>query len=215
MKALLFLALACGACAPEPSRPFPAGVAGPLTPRLRAEVLRLGFDAAETPPEGAAVERAADEEEHTLPAGRLRFVAARAAQRGATGLFFLPPRLPEGADWADYPEEWLAVVRVLRETRSLRPVLEGGRPVPVPFPAPDGVLSRAWSHRGRVYVLLVNAAAAPAPLDPDALKPWRALFEARSDPREALSPCGAAAAACLPAEGVLWLEGRLPPGAGN
>ena len=58
---LLILALACAACAPEPSRRFPAGVAGPLPARLRAEVLRLGFDAAEAAPEGAAVERAADE----------------------------------------------------------------------------------------------------------------------------------------------------------
>ncbi|MDD5303992.1 MAG: hypothetical protein PHS14_12905 [Elusimicrobia bacterium] len=209
MRHLLILALLCGACAPEPSRRFPVGVAGPLSARLRAEVLRLGFDAEEVAPAGAAVERAADEGEHTWPAGRLRLLAARAAQGSASGVFFLPPRLPEGVDWANYPEEWLSVVRVLREIRSLRPVLETGRPAAVPFAVPDGVLSRAWSLHGRTYVLLINAAAVPAALEPGPLKPWRALFEARCDPREALAPCGGGA--CLAPERTLWLEGRLLP----
>lgn len=206
MNRLLALSLLLAACAPRPDARFPVGVAGPLSERLRAEVLRLGFDAEEIPAPGAAVERAADEDEHTLPAGRLRFLAARAAQSGARGVFFLPPRLPAGADWATYPEEWLMTVRVLREIRSLRPVLESGTPAAVPFPVPGGVLSRAWRRHGRLYVVLVNAAPAEAAFEPGDLEPWRALFEPRADPREALSPCGRAV--CLPPEGVLWLEGR-------
>jgi hypothetical protein len=125
-------------------------------------------------------------------------------------VFFLPPRLPAGADWASYPEEWLMVVRVLREVRSLHPVLEGGRPAEVPFALPAGVLARAWRHDGRLYVVLVNDAPAEAAFEPGALKPWRALFEPRADPREALSPCGRSV--CLAPEGVLWLEGRLLTG---
>lgn len=210
MRRLLILAVACAACSPEPSRRFPAGLAGPLSSRLRAEVQRQGFDAAEVPPAGAAVERASDEGEHTLPARRLRFLAARAAQGSASGIYFLPPRLPAGSDWANYPEEWLSVIRVLREVQSLRPVLETGRPAGVPFAVPDGVLSRAWSHHGRTYVLLINTSSVSAALEPGPLKPWRALFEARSDPREALAPCGGGV--CLAPERTLWLEGRLLSG---
>lgn len=211
MRSLLAAVLLCAGCAPEASRDFPVGVAGPLSERLRAEVRRLRFDAAESPPAGAAVERAADENEHTLSAVRLRFLAARAAHGDAAGAFFLPPRLPIGVDWANYPEEWLMVVRVLRELRSLRPVIEAGRPASVPFAVPDGVLSRAWSLHGRTYVLLINAGAAPASFEPASLRPWRALFQARSDPREALARCGSGL--CLAPEGVLWLEGRLLQGA--
>lgn len=212
MRLLLPLALLLAACSSEAPRPFPVGVTGPLSPRLRAEVLRLGFDAAEIAPAFAAVERASDERDLTLPAARLRFVAARAAHDGAAGVYFTPPRLPEGVDWADYPEEWQAAVRVLRELATLRPILEHGRPAATPFAAEDGMRSRAWSRGGRVYILVLNPTGAPLPLDGEALSQYRALFRARTDARESLGPCGKGF--CLPPEGVLWLEGRLLPGAG-
>lgn len=210
MRLLAALALLLSACAPEASRPFPAGVAGQLSPRLRAEILRLGFSAAETPPDGAAIERAGDDDDHTLSARRLRFLAARAAYGGAAGVFFVPPRLPAGLDWADYPEEWQAAARVLRELRAMRPVLERGRPAPAPFAVPQGLLARAWSRGGRTYVLVLNPTSFPMPLDGSALARRRALFSPRADARETLEPCGRSV--CLPPEGVLWLEGRLLQG---
>ncbi len=209
----LLAALLLAACSAEPPRPFPAGVAGPLSPRLRAEVLRLGFDSAEIVPPSAAVELAGDERDRTLPARRLRFLAARAAHGDAAGVFFVPPRLPAGLDWRDYPEEWQAAVRVLGEIRAMKPVIERGRPAAVPFPVPEGMRARAWSRGGRTYVLLINPGAVALPVDGAALARSRALFRPRADARETLPPCGASA--CLPPEGVLWLEGRLLPGAGR
>lgn len=210
MRPLLALALLLSACSPEPSRPFPSGVAGPLSGRLRAEVLRLGFDAAEAPPEGAAVERAGDDRDHTLPYGRLRFLAARAAHGSAAGVYFLPPRLPAGLDWGDYPEEWQAAVRVLRELKALRPILERGAPAATPFAVPEGTAARAWSRGGRIYVLLLNPTEEPLPLDGGELSRYRALFRPRADARDTLAPCGPKF--CLSPEDVLWLEGRLLPG---
>lgn len=210
MRPLSLLALMLAACSPEPSRPFPAGVAGPMSPRLRAEALRLGYDAVDAPPAGAAIERAGDEDDHTLSADRLRFLAARAAYRGTAGVFFLPPRLPAGLDWADYPEEWQAASGVLRELHAMRPVLERGLPAPLPFPVAQGLFARAWSRGGRTYVLVLNPTSFPMPLDGAALAGRRALFRPRSDPRETLERCGRGV--CLPPQGVLWLEGRLLSG---
>ena len=91
----------------------------------------------------------------------------------------------------------------------MQPLLEGGTLVAAPFAVPDGLLLRAWSYRGRRYVLLVNASGTDAALDAQALVPWRALFEVRSDARDLLIRCGAAF--CLPPHRALWLEGRLSP----
>jgi len=139
--------------------------------------------------------------------GRLRFLAARAIVSGSAGVFFRLPGTPAGTDILDYPEEWQAVVRVAREALAARPILEKSVPAPAPFVVPDGIAVRAWTLAGRRYALLVNISGAPEPLDEGVLAPWRALFAVRSDARELLAPCGRRR--CLPAEGVLWLEGRL------
>jgi hypothetical protein len=199
-RAALLAAALAAACSPEPRRTFSVGLVGPVAPRVAAEALRLGLAVSEGKPGGAVVEPAADW-------ATLRFRAARGAASGADGVYFRLPNAPEGRDLLDYPEEWQAVVRAARELSAMRAVLERGMTVPPPFPVPGGLEARAWTYGGRRYVLLVNPSGAGAPLDAGALAPWRALFEVRSDPRQALKRCGSGL--CLPAGAALWLEGRL------
>jgi hypothetical protein len=136
----------------------------------------------------------------------LRFLTARAIVEGSTGVFLRLPRTPPGHDVLEYIEEWQAVERVSRELRSMRPIMQGGLPAPDPFVVPAGIKLRVWTFRGRRYVLLVNSSGSSLKLDERSLASWRALFSVRSDPRQAL-----AGGACLPPQGVLWLEGRLLP----
>jgi hypothetical protein len=201
-------ALLLASCAPEPLRIFTAGVAGPVNARVAAEARRLGLAVEPVAPSGAAVEDVADEAGRVAPFGRLRFLAGRAVAGGSESLWFRLPPPPAGRDLLDFPEEWQAFARLARELEALRPVLEAGAASGLPFAPPPAVSGRAWSYAGRRYVLLVNRLPVDVPVDPTALAGWRALFEARADPREALPVCGPASS-CLPPEGVLWLEG--PP----
>lgn len=212
-RSVLLAAALAAACSPEPRRAFPVGIAGPVSPRVAAEAGRLGLAVTDSPPRGAAIEPAGVP--GTTPGGAemmanweaLRFLAARAAVKGAGGLFFRLPATPEGRDLLDYPEEWQALARAFRELQAMRPVIEGGLDAPAPFAAPPGTEARAWSRHRRRYVLLVNSSGADAAFDGDDLAPWRALFEVRSDARKVMRPCGAKF--CLPPGRALWLEGRL------
>lgn len=201
------------ACAPEPGRSFPIGLVRPVSPRVESEAARLGLAVPEQPPSGAIVESAAAVNDGGGAAEvmadweTLRLVTAHAATKATGGVFFRLPAAPEGRDLLDYPEEWQAFARVVREFQAMRPVIEGGRLITPPCVNPSGVAARCWLHRGRRYVLLVNASDRPAELDADALEPWRALFEVRADARQLLEPCGAMR--CLLPGRVLWLEGRL------
>lgn len=209
------LLLASAACAPEKIRPFEIGLIGPVGPGVGAAARAAGLTVREAAPEGAdiydaavAVKDASGREGARLADwSSLRLQVALAAARGRTGVFFLLPKSPEGRELTDFPEEWQALSRLARETGALRGILESGAEAEAPFPAPPGVEVRAWRFQGRLYVLLVNGGAAPAALDPEALKPWRALFEVRADPRDLLVACGGAR--CLSGERALWLEGRL------
>jgi hypothetical protein len=199
--------LALISCAPAPRRPFSVGLAGPVTPRLAAEARRLGLSADENPPAGSSVEASAPAVGPAFPRARLRFLAARAVARGASGVYFLPPAAESG-DILDFPEEWQALARVFRELLSARPLIETGEPREPEAGLPAGVEARAWLWRGRRYLLIVNSSTSPAPLPSALLAERRALFAARADAREALAPCGPDLR-CVPPEGVLWLEGRL------
>lgn len=209
LPALLSLAAACAPAAPGGA--FVAGLLEPVSPRVAAEARRLGLAVAVHPPDGVPVEDAAV----VLPSGgerladhaRLRFLAWRAAARGAPGVFFRLPGAPTGADLIDLAEEWQAVARLARELRLARDVMERGVPVRAPLRVPDGVDARAWRHQRRVYVLLVNVSSAPAVFDAKALAGRRGLFAPRAAAAEALPAC--AGGVCLAPEGVLWLEGRL------
>lgn len=208
MRRLLLAAALLAGCSPEPRRLFVLGVSGPRTARVEKESARLGMSVA-PPPETLPSAPAADAGGRLLSAGRLRYLAARAAAEGRNGLCFVLPQTPPGRDLLDYPEEWQALARVAREFESMRPIIESGELRAAPAPA--GALSAAWAYQGRVYQLLVNASAAPAVFDPAALSGRRALFSARADAAELLPACDGRP--CLPPEGVLWLEGWPRPGA--
>jgi hypothetical protein len=210
--ALLAAALAA-ACSQEPRRAFPVGMVGPVTPRVAAEAGRLGLELTDTPSRTASVVSAGvpgatpDGTEIMASWQTLRFLAAQAAVKGAAGVFFRLPAAPAGHDLLDYPEEWQAPARVIRELQAMHPVFEHGVDVPAPFAVPPGAEARVWSYRGRRYALLVNPSGSDTAFDADAFAGWRTLFEVRSDARRILKPCGVKF--CLPSERALWLEGRL------
>lgn len=212
MRTFLAAALLLAACAPEPQRAFELGLIGPAGPGVEAAARAEGLVVVAAVPERADLHHAgvplpASSEERMADWSRLRLLVSLAAVRGRAGVFFTLPKAAPGRELTNYPEEWQALARVARETAALRPILESGLEAPAPFPTPEGVAVRAWRYRGRLYLLLVNEAARPAPLAVDDLKPWRALFEARADARELLVPCGSGR--CLPGERAIWLEGRL------
>lgn len=209
------LLMAAAGCAPEKLRRFEIGLIGPVGPGVGAAARAAGLTVREAAPEGAdtydavvAVKDASGGKGSRLADwSDLRRQVALAAVRRRTGVFFLLPESPEGRELTDFPEEWQALARLARETGALRGIVESGAEAEAPFAAPPGVAVRAWRFQGRLYVLLVNDAARPAAIDPEALRPWRALFEVRSDPRDLLVACGGGR--CLPGERALWLEGRL------
>jgi len=136
---------------------------------------------------------------------RLRYLGALAAARGKAGIIFVLPRLAAGREFADYPEEWQALARAVRELKELQPRIEAGTEEPSPLTAP-GVEGRAWRYASRRYMVLVNASDAAVLVDEKLLSGWRALFETRADPRELLRACPGGG--CLAPGRALWLEGR-------
>jgi hypothetical protein len=212
-RAVLAALLAAAACSPRPRRAFPLGLLEPLSPGAAAEARSLGLEIAARAPQGAAEVPAAfpvkDGGEEVADLSRLRFLTARAIAEGSDGVFLRLPPAPAGRDLLEYFEEWQAVERVFRELLAVRPIMRGGAPAPAPFAVPAGIELRAWAFRGRRYVLIVNPSDGPLPIEERDLSPWRTLFAVRSNARESLVPCGPGA--CLPPEGILWLEGRLLP----
>lgn len=194
--ALLLLAAACG----------PSGGGFRVSRARQREAASAGLTPGSAPagsPEESAAAIGADGTLRLEDFTRLRFLAARAAAAGAPGVTFRLPA-PSPLEAHDYPEEWQAMRRLAREAAQWHDVARGAPAAP-PFAAP-GLLARAWSRHGRRYALLVNDTAAPLPLDPALLAPWRALFEVRADAREALRPCPAGL--CLEPGRALWLESR-------
>jgi len=119
----------------------------------------------------------------------MRFMTYLSIVHGAKGIFYFCFVKPGGRTLLDVPEEWQALVRVVRELKALQPMLESGEPAPMPFAlAAEGVEGRAWRWKGRDYVVLVNRRDAPAPVPREALASrWRALFEVRRDVGDSLS----------------------------
>lgn len=204
-QSVLAAALLMFGCAPDKAREFELGLLGPVGPGVASAARSAGMTVRESAPEGADALSAA-EGERLADWSQLRLLVARAAVRGRTGAFFTLPSTPAGKELTNFPEEWQALARVAREHAALRPILESGLDAAPPFAVP-GAEARAWRHQGRVYVLLVNDSGAGVPLPEESLRPFRALFEVRADPRDVLSPCPGGL--CLPAGRALWLEGRL------
>lgn len=132
----------------------------------------------------------------------LRFKSYNAVFHGTTGIRFtkeagVPPVAAEAA---------------ARELRAMAPIFARGRAIPLPFEPPtDGWTARAWTFRGRDYLILANITrdrqwkVPAAALEPT----WRPLFELRRDPRELLKEYKGSH--YLRPYQVLVLESRLRP----
>lgn len=140
----------------------------------------------------------------------IRFMSYLAIAHGARGLFYFTFEKSGGLTLFDYPEQWQAVVRVVREIKALQPVLEKGKPIDLSFEFEEpGLEAKVWRYRGRDYVIVLNRKK-----DRDALFPkelldfhWRPLFEVRRDPRDLLKKSGDSW--YLPPYQVMVFESRL------
>lgn len=135
----------------------------------------------------------------------VRFKSYDAVFHGAAGIRYLK-------EAGLKPERLAAAEGAAREMRAMAPIFARGRPIPLPFEPPtDGWTARAWTYRGRDYLILANITrdrqwkAPKAALAPT----WRPLFEARRDPRELMKEY--MGAHYLRPYQVLVLESRLRP----
>lgn len=142
----------------------------------------------------------------------IRFMSYDAVLGGAQGVWYFNFTISTSATLADTPELLFAVNWVAREMRAMAPIFARGRAIPLPFPAPaDGWAARAWTWRGRDYLVLANRSGNRMWRVPEAaLEPgWRPLFEVRRDPKELLF--ASHGAHYLKPYQVLVLESRLKP----
>ncbi|MBI5625188.1 MAG: hypothetical protein HY924_15530 [Elusimicrobia bacterium] len=123
----------------------------------------------------------------------IRFMSYSSIMAGAKGLFYFRLPVPPSETLFDYPERWQAVARVTRELKLFKPVLEGGRPSPLPFPPnPDGPDAKAWNLQGRTFVVLANPRKASFLKVPDEVMgaEWRPLFTLRREQKSLLKAIG-------------------------
>lgn len=142
----------------------------------------------------------------------LRFMSYDSVLNGANGVWYFAYGRPAGLTLSDSPELLARVEAAAAEIRALAAVFSRGRPIPLPFEPPTkGWMSRAWTYRGRDYLILANRTGDRQWKVPDeALEPaWRPLFESRRNPRELLKEFGGAY--YLRPYQVLVLESRLRP----
>lgn len=144
----------------------------------------------------------------------IRFMSYDAVLNGADGIWYFTYSTAPGTGLSQTPAAFEAVESTALELRSLAPVFAGGRPLRLPFnPPAKGWTARAWSYRGRDYLVLANRTGDRQwKLPEEVLKPrWRPLFEARRDQRELLK--AHAGFYYLKPYQVLVLESRLFAGA--
>lgn len=142
----------------------------------------------------------------------IRFMSYDAVLNGAQGIWYFVYTIAPGRNLSHAPELLFAVDWVAREMREMAPIFARGRPIPLPFDPPTrGWMARAWTYRGRDYLVLANRTKDRQWRVPEeALKPyWRPLFEARRDPRELLKSHNGSY--YLKPYQVLVLESRLRP----
>lgn len=143
----------------------------------------------------------------------IRFMSYDAVLGGAQGIWYFTYTYAPGKNLSHSPELLFAVTWVARELRAMAPIFARGRPIRPPFETPgDSWAARAWTYRGRDYLVLANRTRDRYWKVPDAaLEPtWRPLFEVRRDPRELLH--SSHGAHYLKPYQVLVLESRLRPG---
>lgn len=119
-------------------------------------------------------------------AHELRFMAYHAVIRGASGLYFFefrkrnhPPKT-----LLDYPEQWQALRRVVREVKMLAPILAESEGEALAVAPLEG---RRWRYPKGELVVIANPSDKEAPLPSDFLAGrYRTVFEDRLAVREAI-----------------------------
>lgn len=142
----------------------------------------------------------------------IRFMSYDAVLNGAQGIWYYTFSTSTARTLAHAPENLLAVTTVAGEMAAMSPVFSRGRAIPLPFEPPAiGWVARAWTYRGREYLVLANRTRDRQWKVPEAaLEPgWRPLFETRRDARELLNKH--MDAYYLKPYQVLVLESRLWP----
>ncbi len=143
----------------------------------------------------------------------IRFMSYDAVLGGAQGVWYFTYSTSTATNLSGRPELLAAVVEPAGELRALAPVFARGSAGAPPFAAsPNGPAARAWSYRGREYVILAARRTGVDVLFPPELlsSSWRPLFESRRDVREALRSYGGSW--YLRSHRVIVLESRLAPG---
>lgn len=108
---------------------------------------------------------------------QVRTMTYLALVRGAGGIFYFTYNGSDGIPLPSRPERWGIYQRIAAELNALLPVLKKGKPGVLPPGLDARLASRAIRQGGKDYLILVNPAAAPLPLNPAALAPYRPLFE--------------------------------------
>lgn len=119
----------------------------------------------------------------------IRFMSYDAVLNGAQGIWYYTFSTSTARTLAQTPELLFAVTAVAGEIHAMAPVFARGRAIPLTFEPPTtGWMARAWTYRGREYLVLANRTKDRQWKVPEAvLAPgWRPLFEPRRDPRELL-----------------------------
>ncbi|MBI3550388.1 MAG: hypothetical protein HY078_15210 [Elusimicrobia bacterium] len=121
----------------------------------------------------------------------MRFLSYDAILNGASGVWFFAYSFG-GATLPQAAERWFAVTSVSRELSEMVPILRDGAPAKPPFPiAPGGISARAWTYRGRDYVIAANRQNKAVKMPLEILDSrWRPLFEVRRYPKELLTKDG-------------------------
>ncbi|MDO8804790.1 MAG: hypothetical protein Q7R35_10170 [Elusimicrobiota bacterium] len=108
---------------------------------------------------------------------QVRFMTYLAIARGAEGIFYFTYGGSDGIPLPARPERWGIYQRAAAELNALMPVLKKGKPGVLPAGLNPQLASRAIKQGGKDYLILLNPAAAPLPLNAEALSGYRPLFE--------------------------------------
>lgn len=109
--------------------------------------------------------------------GQVRFMTYLALARGAKGIFYFKYASNDGVPLSGRPERWGIFERMAAELGRMGPVFMKGRRIDPPAGLSPELSATAFKKGRREYLVLLNPAAAPVPLDQAALKGRRPLFE--------------------------------------
>ncbi|OGR43262.1 MAG: hypothetical protein A2X35_07965 [Elusimicrobia bacterium GWA2_61_42] len=119
-------------------------------------------------------------------AWEIRFMTYLALARGANGIFYFKYASQDNKPLPETPERWAMFEAMAAEVNRLGPLLAKGKTVEPPPGLPGALSATVFKARGHKYMILLNPALANVPVDVEALKGWRPLFEEKRSIAELL-----------------------------